>query len=104
MPADVPNQPAASPNGNAGADSHIKQTVPDAILVAEMMSADWCREQVILAAEAGADIVLLIGPATVANVSVAVSGGFSASDHGVVAAPDWDILDQQMCASGIDRR
>ncbi|MEV4515598.1 orotidine 5'-phosphate decarboxylase / HUMPS family protein [Dactylosporangium sp. NPDC049525] len=139
--------------------SHIKRTVPDAIIVVEMMSADWGREQVILAAEAGADVVLLIGPATVASVSaavaagrrmgvpvlldvpthqvsqawtrdmeragvdgfvvttnidlgvrgrrpldlsrqirlwsrlpVAVSGGFSASDHGILAAPDWDIL------------
>lgn len=38
-------------------------------VVAEMMSADWGRDQVAIAAEAGADVVLLIGPATSANVS-----------------------------------
>lgn len=37
-----------------------------------MMSADWGRDQVELAAEAGADVVLLIGPASIASVSAAV--------------------------------
>jgi len=137
----------------------IRHAAPDAILVAEMMSADWGRDQVILAAEAGADVVLLIGPASAASVSAAVtaggrlgvpvvldvppavanhtwvkemeragvdgfaittnidlgageknplaaaaalrswtdlpvtvSGGFSPTDHKVVASPDWDVL------------
>lgn len=136
----------------------VKAIVPEATIVAEMMSADWGRDQVVLAAQAGADIVLLIGPATTASVSaaveagqrlgipilldtppatthrwvtdmeragvdgftvttnidigigsttaleaahtlrswtqlpVAVSGGFSATDHAVFASPDWDIL------------
>ncbi|MGF6889388.1 3-keto-L-gulonate-6-phosphate decarboxylase/DNA-binding transcriptional regulator YiaG [Nocardia sp. GAS34] len=51
----------------------IRHAVPEAAVVAEMMSADWGRDQVELAAEAGADIVLLIGPASVANVSAAVT-------------------------------
>ena len=137
----------------------IKRHVPDMAVVAEMMSADWGRDQVVLAAEAGADVVFLIGPATVASVSaavgagrrlgvpilldvptrhasqqwvrdmeragvdgfavttnidlgvggrpplanarvirertwlpVAVSGGFSASDHSIIESADWDIL------------
>lgn len=53
----------------------VKTAVPDATIVAEMMSADWGRDQVLLAAEAGADIVLLIGPATTASVSAAVDAG-----------------------------
>jgi 3-keto-L-gulonate-6-phosphate decarboxylase/transcriptional regulator with XRE-family HTH domain len=139
--------------------SEVKRQIPDAVVVAEMMSADWGREQVVLAAEAGADAVLLIGPATASSVSaavaagarlgvpilldvavsqlnemwihemerlgidgftvttnidlgvrgrhpldnarairgwsrlpVAVSGGFSPTDHGIIASPDWDIL------------
>ncbi|MEU4243120.1 orotidine 5'-phosphate decarboxylase / HUMPS family protein [Actinoplanes sp. NPDC026619] len=55
--------------------SEVKRRVPDAIVVAEMMSADWGREQVVLAAEAGADVVLLIGPATASSVSAAVAAG-----------------------------
>jgi 3-keto-L-gulonate-6-phosphate decarboxylase len=51
---------------------HVKQAVPHIAVVAEMMSADWGRDQVILAAEAGADVVLLIGPASTASVSAAV--------------------------------
>lgn len=50
----------------------VKRQAPDAWIVAEMMSADWGRDQVELAVEAGADIVLLIGPATIASVSAAV--------------------------------
>ncbi|WP_116051396.1 orotidine 5'-phosphate decarboxylase / HUMPS family protein [Amycolatopsis palatopharyngis] len=136
----------------------IKAAVPEATIVAEMMSADWGRDQVLLAAQSGADIVLLIGPATTASVSaaaeagqrlgvpilldaptatthrwvidmeragvdgftittnidlgigsttaldaartlrswtqlpVAVSGGYSTTDHAIFASPDWDIL------------
>ncbi|HZD15461.1 MAG TPA: orotidine 5'-phosphate decarboxylase / HUMPS family protein [Pseudonocardiaceae bacterium] len=55
-----------------GAISAVKQQAPDVWIVAEMMSADWGRDQVELAVEAGADIVLLIGPATIASVSAAV--------------------------------
>lgn len=51
---------------------HIKQQFPDLTVVAEMMSADWGRDQVVLAAEAGADVVLLIGPASTASVAAAV--------------------------------
>jgi len=50
----------------------IKRSVPDIAVVAEMMSADWGRDQVIVAAEAGADVVLLIGPASTASVAAAV--------------------------------
>ena len=58
-----------------GAIEQVKTAVPDATIVAEMMSADWGRDQVLLAVEAGADIVLLIGPATTASVSAAVDAG-----------------------------
>ncbi|WP_280457980.1 orotidine 5'-phosphate decarboxylase / HUMPS family protein [Nocardia carnea] len=51
----------------------IKQCAPDTAVVAEMMSADWGRDQVELAAEAGADVILLIGPASMASVSTAVA-------------------------------
>ncbi len=54
---------------------HVKREVPDVAVVAEMMSADWGRDQVVLAAEAGADVVFLIGPATSASVSAAVDAG-----------------------------
>jgi hypothetical protein len=40
----------------------IKQQVPEIPLIVEMMSSDWGRDQVVLAAESGADVVLLIGP------------------------------------------
>src|SRR5439155_23827903 len=53
----------------------IKRAVPHASVVAEMMSSDWGRDQVILAAEAGADVVLLIGPASTASVAAAVEAG-----------------------------
>jgi 3-keto-L-gulonate-6-phosphate decarboxylase len=55
-----------------GAIQDIKRRVPEATVVAEMMSADWGRDQVVLAAEAGADAVLLIGPASAASVKAAV--------------------------------
>jgi 3-keto-L-gulonate-6-phosphate decarboxylase/transcriptional regulator with XRE-family HTH domain len=51
----------------------IKRYATDTAVVAEMMSADWGRDQVELAAEAGADVVLLIGPASIASVSAAVA-------------------------------
>ncbi|RAY15003.1 hypothetical protein DPM19_09640 [Actinomadura craniellae] len=50
----------------------VKRHAPEVAVVAEMMSADWGRDQVELAAEAGADVVLLIGPASIASVSAAV--------------------------------
>ncbi len=53
----------------------VKQAVGATRVVAEMMSADWGRDQVEQAAEAGADVVLLIGPATAASVSEAVEAG-----------------------------
>lgn len=53
----------------------VKTAVPDTAVVAEMMSADWGRDQVVLAAQAGADIVQLIGPATTASVRAAVDAG-----------------------------
>jgi 3-keto-L-gulonate-6-phosphate decarboxylase len=138
---------------------HVKRHVPDTLIVAEMMSADWGRDQVELAAEAGADVVLLIGPASTASVSaaaeaarrlgvallldipaphasagwvrdmeragvdgfaittnidlgvgvhaplatvravrnwtrlpLAVSGGFSTTDHAIMTSTDWDIM------------
>ncbi|RFS37688.1 hypothetical protein D0Q02_31175 [Micromonospora craniellae] len=53
----------------------IKQAVGATRVVAEMMSADWGRDQVELAAGAGADVVQLIGPATAASVAAAVEAG-----------------------------
>jgi 3-keto-L-gulonate-6-phosphate decarboxylase len=53
----------------------VKRSAADAIVVAEMMSSDWGRDQVVVAAEAGADVVLLIGPATAASVAAAVDAG-----------------------------
>ncbi|MEU8336512.1 orotidine 5'-phosphate decarboxylase / HUMPS family protein [Micromonospora tulbaghiae] len=53
----------------------IKRDVPQVVVVAEMMSADWGREQVVLAAGAGADVVFLIGPASVASVAAAAEAG-----------------------------
>ncbi|MFD8497700.1 orotidine 5'-phosphate decarboxylase / HUMPS family protein [Amycolatopsis sp. NPDC059657] len=58
-----------------GAIEQIKTAVEDTKVVAEMMSADWGRDQVMLAAQAGADIVQLIGPATAASVHAAVDAG-----------------------------
>jgi 3-keto-L-gulonate-6-phosphate decarboxylase len=138
---------------------HLKRHVPHTPLVVEMMSADWGRDQVILAAQEGADVVLLIGPASTSSVAaaveagrrlgvpimldagqhrvsrqwvrdmeragidgltvttnidlgiagrdplnsarilrswtqlpVAITGGFSPSDHALIASPDWDVL------------
>lgn len=58
-----------------GAVERIKRQVSDVLVVAEMMSADWGQDQVELAVEAGADVVFLIGPATVMSVSAAVHAG-----------------------------
>lgn len=58
-----------------GAITAIKQAIPDRIVVAEMMSADWGRDQVELAAEAGADVVLLIGLASHTSIAAAVGAG-----------------------------
>lgn len=49
----------------------VKRAVPDALVVAEMMSSDWGRDQVENAVEHGADVVLLIGPASSASVAAA---------------------------------
>lgn len=54
---------------------HLKRHAPHTPLVVEMMSADWGRDQVILAAQAGADVVLLIGPASASSVAAAVEAG-----------------------------
>ncbi|MBL0886907.1 orotidine 5'-phosphate decarboxylase / HUMPS family protein [Myceligenerans indicum] len=51
----------------------VKRAVPDALVVAEMMSSDWGRDQVENAVEHGADVVLLIGPASSASVAAACS-------------------------------
>jgi 3-keto-L-gulonate-6-phosphate decarboxylase len=59
-------------SAGVAAIERVKQAVPQTAVVAEMMSADWGRDQVILAAESGADVVLLIGPASAASVSAAV--------------------------------
>ena len=59
----------------ANAIERIRRQVSGAMIVAEMMSADWGRDQVELAVEAGADVVFLIGPASVASVSEAVQAG-----------------------------
>lgn len=54
---------------------HVKAAVGDTHVLAEMMSADWGRDQVLLAVQAGADIVQLIGPSTSASVRAAVEAG-----------------------------
>lgn len=56
-----------------GVITEIKRAVPETLVVAEMISADWGRDQVELAVEAGADIVLLIGLATTASVAEATN-------------------------------
>jgi 3-keto-L-gulonate-6-phosphate decarboxylase len=50
----------------------VKTAAPNTLIVSEMMSADWSRDQVELAAFYGADVVLLIGPASVLAVRAAV--------------------------------
>ncbi|WP_284741831.1 orotidine 5'-phosphate decarboxylase / HUMPS family protein [Amycolatopsis sp. RTGN1] len=65
----------------------VKREIPDVLVVAEMMSADWGRDQVVLAAEAGADVVQLIGPATIASVAAAVEAGHRLGVPIVLDAP-----------------
>lgn len=55
--------------------SEIAECVPDVLVVAEMMSADWGRDQVELAASAGADAVLLIGLSTPSSIALAAEAG-----------------------------
>ncbi|MGH3612491.1 MAG: orotidine 5'-phosphate decarboxylase / HUMPS family protein, partial [Pseudonocardia sp.] len=55
--------------------TEIKRLVPHTQVVAEMMSADWGRDQVEHAAAAGADVVLLIGLSTATSVASAVEAG-----------------------------
>lgn len=53
----------------------LRREVNGPKIVAEMMSADWGRDQVELAVEAGADVVFLIGPASAASVAAAAEAG-----------------------------
>jgi 3-keto-L-gulonate-6-phosphate decarboxylase/transcriptional regulator with XRE-family HTH domain len=62
-------------SAGVGAIERIRQAAPSTMIVAEMMSADWGRDQVDFAAQSGADVVLLIGPATAASVSAAADAG-----------------------------
>jgi len=66
---------------------HVKRAVPQTAVVAEMMSSDWGRDQVILAAESGADVVLLIGPASTASVAAAVEASQRLAIPVVLDAP-----------------
>jgi 3-keto-L-gulonate-6-phosphate decarboxylase len=52
--------------------TEIKRAVPETRVVAEMMSADWGRDQVELAVEVGADIALLTGLSSMESVLPAV--------------------------------
>lgn len=63
----------------------VKSTAPNTVIVSEMMSADWSRDQVELAAFYGADVVLLIGPASVLAVRAAVE---AARRYGVALVID----------------
>jgi len=66
---------------------HVKRAVPQTAVVAEMMSSDWGHDQVILAAESGADVVLLIGPASTASVAAAVEASQRLAIPVVLDAP-----------------
>jgi 3-keto-L-gulonate-6-phosphate decarboxylase len=50
-----------------------REAAPSAMVVAEMISTDWGRDQVEQAAFNGADVVLLIGPASHASVQHAIA-------------------------------
>ncbi|MGW1682845.1 orotidine 5'-phosphate decarboxylase / HUMPS family protein [Saccharopolyspora sp. NPDC002376] len=78
----------------------IKAAVPEATIVAEMMSADWGRDQVVLAAQAGADVVLLIGLAAIASVSAAVEAG---QRLGVLILLDTPIATNQRWVTEMER-
>ncbi|GAB3860625.1 hypothetical protein GCM10029963_63820 [Micromonospora andamanensis] len=85
--------------------SAIKQQAPGTWVVAEMMSADWGRDQVVLAAEAGADVVLLIGPASIASVSAAVEASKRLAVPVVIDVPEGRLTQgwvQDMERTGID--
>jgi 3-keto-L-gulonate-6-phosphate decarboxylase len=85
--------------------ARVKRAVPHVTVVAEMMSADWGRDQVVLAAQAGADIAFLIGPATAASVAAAVAAGRRMGVPVVLDVPmrhvtqDWV---QEMESVGVD--
>ncbi|PWU48503.1 hypothetical protein DLJ47_28160 [Micromonospora sp. S4605] len=85
--------------------SAIKQRTPGAWIVAEMMSADWGRDQVVLAAEAGADVVLLIGPASIASVSAAVEASKRLAVPIIIDVPEGRLIQgwvQDMERAGVD--
>ena len=65
----------------------IKRAVPDALVVAEMMSSDWGRDQVENAVEHGADVVLLIGPASQASVAAACTAAHRLGTSILLDAP-----------------
>lgn len=85
--------------------SAVKQRTPGAWIVAEMMSADWGRDQVVLAAEAGADVVLLIGPASIASVSAAAEASRRLGIPVVIDVPEGRLVQdwvQDMERAGVD--
>ncbi|MBB5111377.1 3-keto-L-gulonate-6-phosphate decarboxylase/transcriptional regulator with XRE-family HTH domain [Micromonospora echinospora] len=85
--------------------SAVKQRTPDAWIVAEMMSADWGRDQVVLAAEAGADVVLLIGPASIASVSAAAEASRRLGIPIIIDVPEGRLAQgwvQDMERAGVD--
>lgn len=85
--------------------SAIKQRTPGVWIVAEMMSADWGRDQVVLATEAGADVVLLIGPASIASVSAAVEASSRLGVPIMIDVPEGRLIQgwvQDMERAGVD--
>ncbi|MDG4765776.1 HEAT repeat domain-containing protein [Solwaraspora sp. WMMD406] len=85
--------------------SAVKQRIPGAWIVAEMMSADWGRDQVVLATEAGADVVLLIGPASIASVSAAAEASRRLGVPIVIDVPEGRLVQgwvQDMERAGVD--
>ncbi|TWJ20730.1 orotidine 5'-phosphate decarboxylase / HUMPS family protein [Micromonospora endolithica] len=85
--------------------SAIKQRTPGAWIVAEMMSADWGRDQVVLATEAGADVVLLIGPASIASVSAAAEASRRLGVPIMIDVPEGRLVQgwvQDMERAGVD--
>lgn len=88
-----------------GAISEIKRLLPHHTVIAEMMSADWGRDQIEIAVESGADAVLLIGPASSASIQ---SAARTAARYGVPVlldlppSLDWGPLVKTAEAVGID--
>ncbi|MET8372152.1 orotidine 5'-phosphate decarboxylase / HUMPS family protein [Micromonospora profundi] len=85
--------------------SAVKQRAPGAWIVAEMMSADWGRDQVVLATEAGADVVLLIGPASIASVSAAAEASRRLGVPVMIDVPEGRLVQgwvQDMERAGVD--